>query len=67
MKNLLPSQHSLRVCFAGTVIARKPALSAVEWVAISYPSKDRGCSVVKTPLDDAHSFDFDEVGAVIPM
>jgi hypothetical protein len=46
------------------VIARKPALSAVEWVAISYPSKDRGRPSAKAPYDDAHSFDVDEVVVV---
>jgi len=30
-------------------------------VAISYPSKDRGCSGDKIPRDDANSFDLDEV------
>jgi len=47
------------------VIARKPALSAVEWVAISYPSKDRGRSGIKAPHGDAYSFDVDEVPSAI--
>jgi len=43
------------------VTARKPARSAVEWVAILYPSKHRGCSSPEAPHDDAHSFDLDGV------
>jgi hypothetical protein len=43
------------------VIARRPKAD----VAISYPSKDRGCSGAKPPHDDAHSFDLD--GAVVPF
>jgi hypothetical protein len=62
MKNPLPSEHSLKVRFIGIVIARRPKAD----VAISYPSKDRGCSVVKTPFDDAHSFDLNGVGVVNP-
>jgi hypothetical protein len=43
------------------VIARRPALSAVEWVAISYLSKDTGRSSAKAPHGDTQSFDVDEV------
>ena len=39
------------------VIARRPKAD----VAISYPSKDRDRPSAKTPCDDAHSFDVDEV------
>jgi len=53
MKNLLLLEYSLRVRFVDIVIARRPKAD----VAISYPSKDRGCSDAKAPFDDVHSFD----------
>ncbi len=37
------------------VIARRPEAD----VAISYPSKDKGCSGAKAPHDHVHSFDCD--------
>jgi hypothetical protein len=39
------------------VIARRPKAD----VAISYSSKDKGCSSDKPPYHDAHSFDLDRV------
>ncbi len=62
MKNLLLLEYSLKVRFIGIVIARRPKAD----VAISYPSKDRGCSGAKTPFDDAHSFDLDGIGVADP-
>jgi hypothetical protein len=55
--------YLVKLDFMNIVIARKLALSAVEWVAISYPSKDRGRPSARAPHDDAHSFDVDEVPA----
>jgi hypothetical protein len=49
--------YSVKFDFVDIVIARRPKPD----VAISYPSKDRGCSGAKTPHDNAHSFDLDGV------
>ena len=51
------NQYSVKLDFVDIVIARRPEAD----VAISHPSKDRACSIVKTPHDAVHSLDLDGV------